>query len=69
MSKILETSLVVRKETKFDKIRKIIYQVFFPEEYLLDMELENLMKVHRPNPKKIIIPKEVIPRRRSFDVK
>ena len=64
MSKILETSLIVRKETKFDKIRKIIYQIFFPKEYLLDMELENLVKIHRPNPKKIVIPREIMPRRR-----
>ena len=64
MSKVLETSLVVRKETKFDKIRKIIYQIFFPKEYLLDMELENLVKIHRPNPKKIVIPKEIMLRRR-----
>lgn len=61
MSKILETSLVIKQETKFDKIRKIVYRIFFKEEYLLDMELENLTKVHRPNPKKIIIPREIKP--------
>lgn len=59
MSKILETSLVVRKETKFDKIRKIIYQIFFREEYLLDMELKNIIKINRPNPEKIVIPREI----------
>lgn len=59
MSKILETSLVVRKETKFDKIRKIIYQIFFQEEYLLDMELKNIIKINRPNPEKIVIPREI----------
>ncbi len=70
MSRILETkSLVIKQETKFDKIRKILYQIFFQKEYLLDMELDNLMKVHRPNPKKIIIPKEIMPRKSSFDVK
>lgn len=59
MSKILETSLVVKKETKFDKIRKIIYQIFFREEYLLDMELKNIIKINRPNPEKIVIPREI----------
>lgn len=60
MSKILETSLVVKKETKFDKIRKIIYQIFFQEEYLLDMELKNILKINRPNPEKIVIPREMV---------
>lgn len=60
MSKILETSLVVKKETKFDKIRKIIYQIFFQEEYLLDMELKNIIKINRPNPEKIVIPREMV---------
>lgn len=60
MSKILETSLVVRKETKFDKIRKIIYQIFFQEEYLLDMELKKILKINRPNPEKIVIPREMV---------
>ena len=32
MSKILETkSLVIKQETKFDKIIKAIYQIFFRE--------------------------------------
>ena len=60
MSKILETSLVVKKETKFDKTRKIIYQIFFQEEYLLDMELKNILKINRPNPEKIVIPREMV---------
>ena len=36
-----------------------IYQIFFREEYLFEMELEELTKLHRPNPTKIIIPKEM----------
>ena len=61
MSKILETkSLVIKQETKFDKIIKAIYQIFFREEYLFEMELEELTKLHRPNPTKIIIPKEKV---------
>ncbi len=59
MSKVIGTSLVIKQETKFDKIRKRIYQIFFPEEYLLEMELENLIKIHRPNTKNIIIPREI----------
>lgn len=59
MSKIIETSLVIRKETKFDKIRKILVGIFFKEEYLFNMEIENLLKMHRPNSSKIIIPKEI----------
>lgn len=59
MSKVVETGLIVKQETKFDKVRKLIYQIFFREEYLLDMEMENLIKIHRPNPKDIIIPREI----------
>lgn len=54
-----ENSLVIKKETKFDKIRKAIYQIFFQQEYLLEMEFKNLLKVNRPNPEKIVIPKEI----------
>ena len=59
MSKILETSLIIKKETKFDKIRNIIYQIFFKQEYILDMELKNITQIKRPNPKNIIIPREI----------
>ena len=59
MSKILETSLIIKKETKFDKIRNTIYQIFFKQEYLLDMELKNITQIKRPNPKNIIIPREI----------
>lgn len=56
---IKEKSLVIKKETQFDKIRKGIYQIFFNEEYLLEMELKSLLKINRPNPEKIVIPKEI----------
>ena len=59
MSKIIETSLIIKRETKFDKIRNTIYQIFFKQEYLLDMELKNITKVKRQNPKNIIIPREI----------
>ena len=59
MSKIIETSLIIKKETKFDKIRNTIYQIFFKQEYILDMELKNITQIKRPNPKNIIIPREI----------
>ena len=59
MSKIVETSLILRKETKFDKIRKNLFMIFFKEEYLLMQRIDNLMMPKRINPSKIIIPKEI----------
>ena len=59
MSKIIENSLLIKHETKFDRIRKILYQIFFKEEYLFEMELEELLKIKRPNPISIVIPKEI----------
>lgn len=59
MSKIIETSLIIKKETKLDKIKNTIYQIFFKQEYLLDMELKNITQIKRPNPKNIIIPREI----------
>ena len=59
MSKIVETSLIIKKETKFDKIKNSIYQIFFRQEYLLDMELKNITQIKRPKPKNIVIPREI----------
>lgn len=59
MSKIAETSLIIKKETKFDKIINTIYQIFLKQEYILNMELKNIMQIKRPNPQNIIIPKEI----------
>ena len=56
---IKETSLVIRKETKFDKIRKRLMEIFFKEGYLLEMEMKNLLKIHRANPSKIVVPREI----------
>ncbi len=56
---VKETRLVVKKETKFDKIRKILIEIFFQEEYLLEMEIENLLKNNRVKPEKIVVPKEI----------
>ena len=49
MSKVLETGLIIRKESKFDKIRKKLLMLFFKEEYLIMEQLDSLVK-----PKKLI---------------
>lgn len=59
MSKIKETGLVIKKDTKFDKIRKLLTEIFFKEGYLLEMELENLLSINRVNSSKIVIPREI----------
>ena len=59
MSKVLETGLIIKRESNFEKIRKSIYQIFFRKEYLLEMEINNITKINRPNPKEIIIPREI----------
>lgn len=59
MSKVKETRLVIKKETRFDKIRRLLIEIFFKEGYLLEMELENLLKIKRVNPEKIVIPREI----------
>lgn len=52
----METGLIVRKETKFDKIRKILTRIFFKEEYFLEAELEGLLQKRSVNTSKIVIP-------------
>ncbi len=59
MSKVLETGLIIRKESKFDKIRKKLLMLFFKEEYLIMEQLDSLVKPKKINPKNIIIPKEI----------
>lgn len=55
----METGLIVKKETKFDKIRKILTRIFFKEEYFLEAELENLLQKRSVNTSKIVIPREI----------
>lgn len=55
----METGLIVRKETKFDKIRKILTRIFFKEEYFLEEELEGLLQKRSVNTSKIVIPREI----------
>ena len=57
MSKVLETGLIIRKETNIEKLRKVLYKIFFKKEYFLEMEIENIIKINKPNPKNIVIPR------------
>ena len=59
MKRIEETSLVIKKETKFDKIRDALFNLFFHEEYEMMQRLDELLKIKRVEPNKIIIPKEI----------
>ena len=55
----METGLIIRKETKFDKIRKLLTRIFFKEEYFLEEELRGLLQKRSINTSKIVIPKEI----------
>ena len=59
MPKVLETGLIVRKESKFDKTRKKLMMLFFKEEYLIMEQLEGLLTPKKINPTNIVIPKEI----------
>lgn len=59
MSKIVETSLVVKKETIFDKISNALFSLFFYEEYKMIDRLDKLLKVKRVKLDEIVIPKEI----------
>lgn len=55
----MEKGLIIRKETKFEKIRKLLTRIFFKEEYFLEAELENLLQKRSVNTSKIVIPREI----------
>ena len=59
MFKVIETSLVLRRETKFDKMRRMILRMFFKEEYFINQSFNELMKIRKIDTSKIIIPKEI----------
>lgn len=59
MSRIIETSLIVKKETKFDKIRKGLFMLLFGKEYQMFQEIDNLLTPKRIDRKRIIIPNEI----------
>lgn len=59
MSKVVEKSLIIKKETPFDKLREALLMMFFREEYYLEKRLEELT-IHRSiNVSNIVIPKEI----------
>ena len=59
MSKKLELGLVVKKEAKFEKVRKVLIRIFFAEQYFIEQDFENLIKIRKIDTSKIIIPKEI----------
>ena len=60
MANLKETSLVIKKETLYDKIRKNLWVIIFQKDYQTIQRLENLMKPKRPRAsQKIVIPQEI----------
>lgn len=60
MSNRIQTSLIIKKETIYDKIRKSIFTLVFQKEAETIRRLDDLLKPNRPNLRnKIIIPKEM----------
>lgn len=55
----MQTGLIVRKETRFDKIRKLLTRILFKEEYFLEEQIESLLQKRSVNTSKIIIPREI----------
>lgn len=60
MSNLMETSLVIKKETIYDRIRKNLFVLIYRKDFKMMQRLDDLIKPKRPNPSnKIIIPKEI----------
>lgn len=60
MTNLIETSLVIRKETIYDKIRKSLFSLLNRKDYQMMQRLDILMKPKRPKAgSKIVIPKEI----------
>ena len=55
----METSLIVRKESKLDKIIKLLNRMFFKEAYYLEEQLDELFKPKSVNVSRIVIHKEI----------
>ena len=56
---IMETSLIVRKESKLDKIIKLLNKIFLKEAYYLEEQIDELFKTKSVNVSRIVIPKEI----------
>lgn len=60
MGNLKETSLVIKKENLYDKIRKNLLLLIFQKDYQIIQKLEMLIRPRRPQPNtKIVIPKEI----------
>lgn len=60
MSNWIETSLVVRKETIYDKIRKSLLMLIYQKDYQMMQRLDEFITPKRTVQKsKIVIPKEI----------
>ena len=60
MSNLKETSLVIKKETVYDKIRKNLFMLIYGKDYQMMKRLDDLIKPNRPqSSSKIIIPREI----------
>lgn len=55
----METSLIVRKESKFNKIIKVLNRIFFKEAYYLEEQLDERFTPKSVNLSRIVIPKEI----------
>ena len=55
----METRLIVRKDSKIEKIRKLLTRIFFYREYYLENQLDELFKPKSINISKIVIPQEI----------
>ncbi|MCI8759778.1 MAG: hypothetical protein HFJ34_01400 [Clostridia bacterium] len=58
MVKQIETSLVIRRESIYAKIRRNLYGLMYGKDYKMIQTLDVLIRPKRPNGK-IIIPKEI----------
>ncbi len=60
MSNLRETSLVIKKETIYDKIRKSLFMLVYGKDYQMMKRLDDLIKSNRlQSSSEIIIPKEI----------
>lgn len=60
MSKIIEKSLMIKRETIFDKIRTGLFVLIYQEDYQMIQRLDELIMPKRPKQNsKIVIPQEI----------
>ena len=55
----METSLIVKKESKLDKIIKLLNKIILKESYNLEEQIDELYKTNSVNLSIIVIPKEI----------